>query len=95
VAGVTVYVRGAHEGTPGVLSLEPAPDGLAWSESPGDGGGRIVVHAVDDADALAQNLELVPDPVFEQGLARGAEISRALRRAIEADADGTDPDSWA
>lgn len=94
VGGVTVYVRGMHEGAPGVLALEPGPEGLAWSESPGETTGRIVVHAVDDVEALAHNLELAPDPVFEQSLGRAAEISRALRRAIEADADGSDPDSW-
>jgi glucose-6-phosphate dehydrogenase assembly protein OpcA len=94
VGGVTLYVRGLNEGTPGVIALDPAPDGLAWSESAAGAAGRIVVDAVDDADALAQNLDLAPDPVFDESLARAAEISRALRRAVEQSAEGSDPDAW-
>ena len=94
VGAVTVYVRSTHESAPSGLALEPAGEGLAWSESPSEASGRIVVPVVDDAAALAQNLELAPDPVFAHTLGRAAEISRALRRAMEAEADGTDPDSW-
>lgn len=94
VVAVTVYLRGPSEGHPVVLSLEPALGGLAYVDGASGEEGTIAVPMVDDADALTQNLELAPDSVYAESLGRGAELSRALRRAIEAGADGSDPDSW-
>lgn len=89
VSGVTVYLRGEGDLPATSLALEPAGDGIDWNDAATGEGGRFSVRAVDDASALAHNLELAPNREYAAALGRAAAMARALRRVQEAATDGT------